>query len=149
MLTDWIQAVSTVVLVVVMIIYTFYTKSLAQIGKEPVLDIKRHSILNVRCYIEIENLSEFFAKNILIKLIRIDQMEINFDGLKVLYPKKTGLYKAIEKPLFKSFERGDKLIIECKSILGKKTIFKYIYEEKRIDIDKEIPAKFNLIDVSQ
>jgi len=52
MLTDWIQAIATVVMVCVTLFYTYYTKSLAQIGKEPVLDIRHPTILNVRCDID-------------------------------------------------------------------------------------------------
>jgi hypothetical protein len=150
MLTDLIQAVATVVLVVVTVFYTFYTKSLAQMGKEPILDLKNHpSVLNIRCDLEIENLSDFFAKDIVIMIKRKDKTDINCCGPKVLYPHKVGVYKAIENPFFKSFVAGDKIILDCKSISGKKTKFEYIYEDKKIDMDKEIPAEFSLNNVTQ
>lgn len=148
-ITDWIQTGATVVLVIVTIFYAKYTKTLAQVGKEPILDIKQYSILNIRSDIEIDNLSEFFAKHILIKLKRKDNAEIIYSGPKVLYPHNSGVYKAIENPVFNPFKEGEKLFVECKSILGKKTTFTYIYEEKRMDIGKEIPARFTLIDVLQ
>lgn len=148
MLANWLQAGAAIILVFVTIFYTIYTKSLSQIGKEPIIDIKHPSILNIRCDLEVDNISGFFAKDIVIKLKRQDK-EIIFSGPKVLPPKKDGHYTATEAPLFRSFIVGDNLIIACKSILGKKTTFIYSYEEKRMDIDREIPAHFSLNDVFQ
>lgn len=148
MVTDWIQAASTIVLVIVTICYTRYTKTLAQIGREPILHTSVPTALNIRCDLEIINDSEFYAKEISLALKRTDATTISFSGAQVISPKGVEKYKAIEQPFFKSFEPGDKMILKSKSILGRQTVLIYEFKTKEFDIDKEIPAGFNLIDVS-
>lgn|GEM_PF-3046751 len=148
MVTDWIQAVSTIVLVIVTICYMRYTKTLAQIGREPILHISVPTTLNIRCDLEIINDSEFYAKEISLNLKRTDATNISFSGAHVISPKDAEKYKAFEQPFFKSFEPGDKMILKSKSILGRQTVLVYEFKAKEFDIEKEIPAGFNLIDVS-
>ena len=148
MVTDWIQAASTIVLIIVTICYTRYTKTLAQIGREPILHISVPTMLNIRCDLEIINDSEFYAKDISLNLKKTDDTIIIFSGAYVISPKSTEKYKAVEQPFFKSFEPGDKMILKSKSILGRQTALVYEFKAKELDVDQEIPAGFNLIDVS-
>ncbi len=147
----WVQAISTVVLVIITIFYVLYTKSLTQSGKEPILFIRNPSVLNTLFQIEVYNQSDFFAKEVSLTYIFESGDKLSFDGEKILFPMKgisrhKIIFSVIQQPIFELNE-GDKIKIECKSILGKKTTQLWEYKNSGETQNGYSQHRFFLIDI--
>lgn len=149
----WVQAISTVALVIITFFYVKYTRSLAQLGREPVLFIGDYGVVNILFEVKIQNRSDFFAKNIEVFFLSGEEERISLNGPKVLYPqrgvsKHEGCYKGIREPSFK-IDAGDLVEILYQSVTGKR--FKQIwrYEEYEDKENKTKPYRFVLIDITE